>query len=131
MCSPETEISLHLESFLSSRNFCWKQHLSVRQCLPVLKNYLKHSICLKNFPNNLVGEKIVKLFRRFLTIWYCLDKFPELLLKWIFYGHLNIYEAVSGWGPGFDLSPKNAHFWETYFKDQNRDTQIFGLIAKM
>ena len=41
------------------------------------------------------------------------------------------YEAVSGWGPGFDLGPKNVYFGETYFKDLNRDTHIFGLITKM
>ena len=40
------------------------------------------------------------------------------------------YEAVSGWGPGFDLGPKNVYFWKTYIKDQNSDTQIFGLIKK-
>ena len=42
-----------------------------------------------------------------------------------------IYEAVSGWGPGFDLSPKNAYFGGKYFKDQNSDTDIFRLITKM
>ena len=36
------------------------------------------------------------------------------------------FEAVSGWGPGFDLGQKYV-----YFKDQNSDTQIFGLITKM
>ena len=41
------------------------------------------------------------------------------------------YEAVSGSGPGFDLSPKNVYFGETYFKDQNSDAQIFGVITKM
>ena len=40
-------------------------------------------------------------------------------------------EAVSGWGPGFDLGPTNVYFGETCFKDQNSDTQIFGLITKM
>ena len=40
-------------------------------------------------------------------------------------------EAVLGWGPGFDLGPKNVYFGETYFKDQNNNSHIFGLITKM
>ena len=42
-----------------------------------------------------------------------------------------VYEAVLGGGPGFDLGPKNVYFWGTYFKDQDTDTQIFGLVTKM
>ena len=41
------------------------------------------------------------------------------------------YEAVSGWDPNFDLGPKIVYFGETYFKDQNSDIHIFGLITKI
>ena len=43
----------------------------------------------------------------------------------------NAYEAVSGWGPGFDLGPKNVYFGETHIKDQNSNTKISELIPKM
>ena len=48
--------------------------------------------------------------------------------KWLLLDVLSVYEAVSGWGPGFGLGPKNVYFGETYFKDQIKATQIFRFI---
>ena len=52
-------------------------------------------------------------------------------LEWIVLLYIVRMKIVSGWGPGFDLGPKNVYFGETYIKEKNSDTQIFGLITKM
>ena len=62
-------------------------------------------------------------------MWFCLT--ASAAAAYIATAANDDYKAVSGGGPGFDLGPKNAYFWETYFKDQNSDTEIFKLITKI
>ena len=95
----------------------------------ILSNYLLSyyntncvKLGLKNFKNG-IGTKSSGPKN------WCRDvlKSSRSWLGWVLQGE----EAVSGYGPGINLGPKNVHFGKMYFKEQTSNAQNFRLITKM